>query len=106
MFQTVTPAKGDCYEAAFKFLCEMGEDAPHKYKLVHGNVARLKQDCIVNNAWVEAGDVVHEASNRRNLTLLKKDYYEHFGITNAHQYSYEEALTTALKAGHYGPWVE
>jgi|SRR5205823_11545866 len=97
--------RGDCYEEAFKFLSDVAAEASDKYILVHGNVARLRQDVAFNHAWVEEDDVVHELSANRHLTFLKKDYYDHLGVKNTRRYAYEEALVAAVKSGHYGPWA-
>ena len=95
---------GDCYELAYKFIVAHGEDLAGRYKLVHGNVAKLSQDHPANHAWVEEGDIVLEVSKGRNFRIPKNVYYERHGITTIRQYNYEEALILAVRSGHYGPW--
>jgi hypothetical protein len=97
-------ATGDCYEAAFKFVSAHGQDAPDRYVLVHGNVAKLEQDEAVNHAWVEEGDIVHEVSKGRHRKFSKRSYYERYDVKNTRRYSFEEALIVSVKSGHYGPW--
>ncbi len=104
MCEPGTTATGDCFEAAFKFVTSRGEGAPHRYTLVHGNVARLRQDRAVNHAWVEEGDVVHEVSKGPHRQFTKVEYYERLRVTNVRRYTYEDALLESLRARHYGPW--
>ena len=96
---------GDCIEAAGKFIT--GSDVvayPDDYRLVHGNVQRLRQDVAVNHAWVEEGEVVHEVSNGRQLAFLKEAYYRSHGVKNVRRYTPGEALVLCLDRGHWGPW--
>lgn len=96
---------GDCFEAAAKFIQQPGVvDWPDDYRLVHGNVARLRQDEAVNHAWVEEGDIVHEVSGGRNLVFSKDEYYKRHQITNVRTYTVLEALEFAVEHGHWGPW--
>ncbi len=96
---------GNCFEAAVKFV----QDAtvlewPDDYRVVHGNVAALRQDEAVNHAWVEEGDVVHELSNGRNLAFFRHAYYERHQVTNIRKYTVSEALRLCVEHGHSGPW--
>jgi hypothetical protein len=97
---------GDCFEAALKFvrqpeIMEYADD----YRLVHGNVAKLRQNEAVNHAWVEEEDeIVHEVSNGRYHVYLKKVYYEKHQIKNVRTYTPEEALCLMIRHGHFGPW--
>jgi len=96
--------RGDCFEAAARFIREVAMDNPERYLLVHGNVAKLRQDEAVNHAWVEEGDIVHEVSNKRHLRVLKNEYYEKHRITNVRTYTLERTLLLRLKHNHSGPW--
>lgn len=97
--------RGDCFEAAGKFVSHPAVvDFPDDYRLVHGNVAKLRQDEPVNHAWVEEGDLVHELSNGRNEIYTKETYYKRHGITNTRRYTVEEALGLMIRYGHWGPW--
>ena len=96
---------GDCFEAAMKFVSQPEVvDYPDDYRLVHGNVAKLRQNEAVNHAWVEEDEVVHEVSNGRDEVYLKKAYYEKHQITDARTYTVEEALFLLVRHGHWGPW--
>jgi hypothetical protein len=96
--------RGDCFEAAARFIREVGIANPERYLLVHGNAAKLQQDEFVNHAWVEEGDIVHEVSNKRHLKFLKDEYYEKHRITNIRTYTLEQTLLLCLKHNHSGPW--
>ena len=100
------PHTGDCFEAALKFVRQPEiMDDPDDYRLVHGNVAKLRQNEAVNHAWVEEDDkVVHEVSNGRYHAYLKTVYYEKHKITNVRKYTPEEALCLMIRHGHFGPW--
>lgn len=96
---------GDCFEAAFKHLADVGiADLDGKvFTLVHGNLAHLPQDTDVNHAWVEEGDTVHEVGNGLNKRIPKREYYAWFKVKNTKRYCLMEAMR--LNGGeHYGPW--
>lgn len=97
---------GDCFEAAGQFVRDREVfDYPDDYRLVHGNVAKLRQNETVNHAWVEEEDeIVHDVSNGRCNVYLKKLYYEKHQITNVRKYTPEEALCLMIRHGHWGPW--
>ena len=96
---------GDCYEAAMNFILDPAViEFPDDYRLVHGNVAALRQDEAVNHAWIEEGDVVHEISNGQNLAFHKESYYKHHQITNVRRYTAPEAIRLYVEHDHYGPW--
>jgi hypothetical protein len=68
--------RGDCFEAAGKFISRPSiVDYPDDYRLVHGNVAKLRQDEPLNHAWTEEGDLVHEVSKGRRDVYSKAAYY-------------------------------
>jgi hypothetical protein len=96
---------GDCFEAAGKFVSAPEVVSyPDDYRLVHGNVAKLRQNETVNHAWVEEDEIVHEVSNGRNDVYSKKQYYEKHQITNIRTYTVEQALLLLVRHGHWGPW--
>jgi len=96
---------GDCFEAAAKFVTrQVVLDYPDDYRLVHGNVAKLRQDEPVNHAWVEERDLVHELSNGRHNVYSREAYYDRRGITNTRRYTPEEALTLICRHRNWGPW--
>jgi len=96
---------GDCFEAAAKFISQPEIVAyPDDYLLVHGNVAKLRQDERVNHAWVEEGDLVHELGNGRHDVYSKQSYYERHRITSVRTYTVEQALLLLARKGHWGPW--
>ena len=106
MTESDPQATGDCYEAAYLFVRRQGEAGRDKYILVHGNVAKLSQLHAVNHAWVEEDDLVHEVSKGRQLLFSKVEYYELHCVKNVRRYSYTDAVISATKTGHYGPWDE
>jgi hypothetical protein len=96
---------GDCFEAALKFIQDPSViEFPDDYRLVHGNVAVLRQDEAVNHAWIEENDVVYEVSNRQGTAYFKETYYKQYQVTNIRSYTVPEALELAFKHGHSGPW--
>ena len=101
-----TVSAGDCFEAAGKFVrAPEVVEYPDDYRLVHGNVAKLRQNEAVNHAWVEEDDeIVHEVSNGRNDVYMKKVYYEKHQVSNVRAYTVEEALLLLVQHGHWGPW--
>lgn len=98
---------GDCYLAAGKFIGREAVLAFSKdYRLVHGNLARLRQDVRSNHAWVEEADLVHEVSNGQHKVFSRAAYYQVNGVTCIHRYMPEEALRLMIRHGHWGPWEE
>ena len=97
---------GDCFEAALKYVRQPEiMDDPDDYRLVHGNVAKLRQNEAVNHAWVEEEDeIVHEVSGGRYNVYLKAVYYKKHQITTVRKYTPEEALCLMIRHGHYGHW--
>src|SRR5256885_12173247 len=95
-------ATGNCYDAALKYMQDHADD-PDDLRLVHGNVATLRQDEDVNHAWIEEENAVYEVANGRNKLLLKDSYYKELGVTNVRRYTLLEAVTLALKHGRSGP---
>ena len=99
--------EGDCHEAAAKLL-HAHRDCPG-IMLAHGTVTG--QGPIAGtrygHAWVEIGDVVLDASNRRFVVARKSDYYAAGQITGpVARYTFRDAALRMLETGHYGPWDE
>jgi hypothetical protein len=98
---TPKPAVGDCFVAAGKFISSKSVvDFPRDYRLVHGNLASLRQDVAVNHAWVEEDDLVHEVSNGQKKVFPKDAYYGAHGVTTVRRYTSEEALVLMLRHEH------
>jgi hypothetical protein len=108
--KTKLPTRGDCYEAAGRFLldsCVRGSDCT--YLLVHGEVAgQGPLDGITyGHAWVLDGETVIDKSNGRNLQIPRILYYALGGIDhlrNLHTYTWEQAREKILQHKHWGPW--
>ena len=97
--------KGDCFEAVAKFIQRPEiTDWPDDYRLVHGNIAKLRQDESVNHAWIEENDFVLEVSCGRNMRFSKDLYLKTNRVTNIRRYTVLEALKLISKYGHWGPW--
>lgn len=103
-------AKGDCYEAAGRFMMDSCNSTDGcTYLLVHGEVAGQGSldGLTFGHAWVLDGDMVLDKSNGRDLKIPKVLYYalggvEHIG--NLHTYTWEEARERILRYKHWGPW--
>jgi hypothetical protein len=100
-----TPAGGDCFAAAAKFIRDQSvSEYARDYRLIHGNLAQLRQDAPVNHAWVELHDVVFEVSNGQNHVFPRDKYYESNGVTTVREYTSDEAIVLMIQHGHWGPW--
>lgn len=104
-------AKGDCYEAAGKYMmdqCLIKGDSCG-ITLVHGEVAGQgpAAGLTFGHAWVLDGETVIDQSNGRNIRMPRMLYYalggiEHMG--NIHEYDWGKARVNILKFKHWGPW--
>lgn len=105
-----TTARGDCYEAAGRYLFERCLSDPDcGILLVHGEVAGQGplEGVTFGHAWVLGGDTVIDLSNGRNLSLPRAVYYALGSIDrldNLHTYTWEEARKKMLRFRHFGPW--
>lgn len=97
---TETP-RGDCFTATLRFLLRPEND---HCRLVHGNLSTLRQDTLVNHAWIEEGDTVREVVGGRNDTHDKRQYYDMLEVTNTRVYTRLEAFERYEKHHHCGPW--
>lgn len=106
-------AKGDCYEAAFKFImdeCLLTPENENRYILVHAEV--MGQGAIAGTTFghafvVRDRSTVVDRSNGRNLEMPAFLYYaigQISDIGNEHQYTWKEAREKANDVGTYGPW--
>lgn len=108
--KTKPTARGDCYEAAGKFMMESCLIGPAcNLTLVHGEVAGQGplEGITYGHGWVLDGDTVIDRSNGRNLRIPKALYYVVGGIDhigNLHTYTWEEARERILQYKHWGPW--
>ena len=101
--------KGDCYEAAGKYVVDQFVLGNDKLVLVHGTVIGTGGDVKgvgYGHAWVEDGETIFDKSNGRNLELPKVLYYHVGQITETQRYSFKEAQKAILDTGHWGPWGE
>jgi len=99
--------KGDCYEAAGKYLISPG--AEKNLLLVHGEVTGQGPLEGVNfgHAWLEYGDTVIDVSNGRNIRIPKSLYYMLGHIAendNMKTYKLAEARRKILQYKNWGPW--
>ncbi len=96
---------GDCFEAVIKFIEDPTVlEFPDDYRVVHGNVAALRQDEAVNHAWIEEGDeVIHEVSGGRKNVIFKDAYYQKHQVTNVRRYTVAEALSLCVKTPRRPP---
>lgn len=105
-----TAARGDCYEAAGKYMFENCLMDPQcGLRVVHGEVAGQGplEGVTFGHAWVLDGDTVIDRSNGRSLRMTKVVYYALGSIErigNLHTYTWDEAKKKMLQFGHYGPW--
>ena len=106
-------ARGDCYEAAFKFImdeCNFTPENSKRYILVHAEVmgqGEIEGTTFGHAFVVKDRALVIDRSNGRNLEMPAFLYYaigQIQDIGNEHQYTWEEARKKALEIGTYGPW--
>ena len=106
-------ARGDCYEAAFKFImdaCNFTPENSERYILVHAEVmgqGEIEGTTFGHAFVVKDHALVIDRSNGRNLEMPAFLYYaigQINDIGNEHQYTWEEARKKALEIGTYGPW--
>jgi hypothetical protein len=95
----------NCFEAAAELIQQLRiKDFFGQHRLVHGNLASLKQDKPVNHAWLEELDFVYDISDGHKRLLLKKDYYLNDTITGVKKYTIRQALELIKSSGNWGPW--
>ena len=102
-------SKGDCYEAAGRYMMEQCMSAGDGCKLVLVHAEVTGQGPIkgvrYGHAFVLDGNAVIDKSNGREFQMLKRLYYEIGKIgDNVHEYSFEEFRNKILQHGHWGPW--
>ena len=101
--------RGDCYEAAGKFIMDQSLSGERGLVLVHGEVAGQGALNGVNfgHAWVEHNGMVIDKSNGRDIKIPVQVYYA-LGridrIGNIHRYTWEQASAKIASTGHWGPW--
>ena len=97
--------QGDCYKLTFNWLMENG--GGKDMKLVHADVVGLGGDAkgkTYGHAFILLGEnTVLDVCT--NTTIDKKSYYEVGQVTNAKEYTLQEAVQKAvIETGHFGPW--
>jgi len=97
--------RGDCYEAAAKFV--LSQAKRQGIRLVHGEVTGTGGAALglrYGHAWVELGGAVIDPSNGRCLVATRRDYYAAGKVGAIRAYTPEEAIAFMLDTKHYGPW--
>lgn len=107
------PARGDCFEAAGKYILANKEEQPHLV-LVHAEVTGQGPIAGIRyaHAWVEDGDLVIDVSNGRDIRMPTIVYYALGNVhghrppwePNWHKYTVMEAVKNVVKHRHWGPW--
>ena len=103
------PKKGNCYEAAGKFLMDQSLFGEKGMTLVHGEVAGQGPLEGINfgHAWVEHNGMVIDKSNGRDIKIPVQVYYalgQIDRIDNTHRYTWDQANKKIASTGHWGPW--
>lgn len=110
-------SKGDCYEAAGRYLLDHPTD---NLVLVHAEVTGqgAVHGVKFGHAFILDGNDVIDVSNGRNIRMDKNVYFVLGQIGefnpktmqmdtrkgNVHYYTYKEALEKMGKYEHWGPW--
>ena len=101
--------RGDCYEAAGRYMMDRCMIGNCDLILVHGEV--MGQGSLsgitYGHAWILDGGTAIDVSNGRNLQLPKEVYYaigQIDNIGNVHEYTWEDARRRILDFEHWGPW--
>lgn len=102
-------AKGDCYEAAGRYMMDACLAGSEGLVLVHGEVAGQGPmgGVTFGHAWVLDGDMVIDRSNGRDVRLPRAVYYALGQIDrlgNLHEYTWPEMRANILKYKTWGPW--
>tara|TARA_B100000287_G_scaffold358465_1_gene350164 strand:- start:777 stop:1118 length:342 start_codon:yes stop_codon:yes gene_type:complete len=104
---------GNCYKSAFTWLIEQDMEFSRKgirmdipHKLVHADVIGTGGDVkgkkyghafvLLDNGWV--------LDTETGTPMPKDEYYKLGNVSNAKEYTFEEAGRLAYESGHYGPW--
>lgn len=99
------PKGGDCYQKnGSVFLWEL--DNPNAL-LVHGEVMGQGplEGIKFGHCWIEAGSVVFDRSNGREIAVPKDLYYAIGQIGgNVHKYTLEQVREKVTKTKKWGPW--
>src|SRR5688572_23586420 len=99
-------AKGDCFEAAYRYLSELHEEGEADISLCHGIITTLNGTFC--HAWVEkkSGNdyYVFEVTNGQYVPLGRPDYYRTLSIKGVVRYDVKQATIESLRHEHFGPW--
>lgn len=110
--------KGDCFRASLDTATELlAKDPACRLFVVHGEPVGTggeAEGIRYPHAWVEAevgggnstGFVVIDRSNGKSFVVDRELYYSVGSIVHddVRRYTAKEALSLAVKHGHYGPW--
>ena len=103
--------QGDCYEANFLKFCQLENEAPGEYRLIHAEVmgGRELEGVQFGHAFLLHGPTmtVLDFSNGEELRMPYVLYSAKGNIDlidNWHSYEFDEALEKALETEVYGPW--
>jgi hypothetical protein len=88
---------GRCYELAGRYVF----DDP-RWSLVHGTACCA--DGRVWHAWLKFGDYIYDPVLDRSYSA--HEYASTFDTEEDSTFTQREAAVTALKFGHWGPWVD
>lgn len=104
--------RGDCYEAAGRFLLDNGgTPLSDDYRLVHAEVRGQGplEGKTFGHAWVEnlTTGWTFDYSNDRQIMLPTPAYRKVAGVDeigNEHRYDHTAALRKMAQTGVWGPW--
>lgn len=93
------PAKGTCYEDAWRFMGKHEDGF-----LVHGSVQLSAEGPRINHAWVELSTGwVWEPQTKGYITT---EDFRVFSPVEHHRYTFEQAFIITARTGNMGPWSE
>ena len=96
--ESMSDRLGKCYMLSYRYV-----SSNRGWNLVHGYITDSKKTGrTIDHAWAEKGTKVHDPVVGN--TFDSKVYYLLFGAEKVKEYSQSEAMSNALKSGHYGPW--
>lgn len=100
-------AKGNCYEAAGKYMMDKCMFSPcDDLRLVHGEC--IGQGAIqgqkFGHAWVEDKNNAIDVSNNKHIVMPKEAYYAIGNIGRTVKYTYNDMKKEIKDSGHWGCW--
>ena len=100
-------ATGDCFEAAGQAVSlPFTKSLPDGAELCHGVIVGHGPDHV--HAWCEAGGMVYDFSQGKNLMIPREVYYQMGGIdpSRIKRYNRSEVLNMTIEHQHWGPWED